>query len=371
MQRAQAHRHLRTCHRSILATCVIVKFFHYCSRDLIMANVKALDSTGATIELKATGAGSTGDPSIPVHNVDALTTITNVVHVDDNSGSLTVDGTVAATQGGTWTVQPGNTANTTAWKVDGSAVTQPVSAASLPLPSNASTLTEQQSQTTALQLIDDTVATAGSAITTKGQVVVGTDGTNARILKLDSSGEAQVDVLTLPATEVHLGEVGGNMQVVSVELTRPADTTAYAANDVVADSTSAATLMAFANLVRVNAGGGYIVRASLVTDKKSITPRLRIHLFNASNPTIANDNVAHKELYADVGKRLGYFDLPAMVTAADTTNSTSSRAEDGTLRQWIQAAASTRTIYVLLETLDAFTPASGQKITLKLHVDCY
>lgn len=35
--------------------------------------------------------------------------------------------TVPASQSGTWTVQPGNTANTTAWKVDGSAVTQPVS----------------------------------------------------------------------------------------------------------------------------------------------------------------------------------------------------------------------------------------------------
>lgn len=41
--------------------------------------------------------------------------------------TLPVSGTVAATQSGTWTVQPGNTANTTAWKVDGSAVTQPVS----------------------------------------------------------------------------------------------------------------------------------------------------------------------------------------------------------------------------------------------------
>lgn len=35
--------------------------------------------------------------------------------------------TLAVTQSGTWTVQPGNTANTTAWKVDGSAVTQPIS----------------------------------------------------------------------------------------------------------------------------------------------------------------------------------------------------------------------------------------------------
>lgn len=34
---------------------------------------------------------------------------------------------IPASQSGTWTVQPGNTANTTAWKVDGSAVTQPIS----------------------------------------------------------------------------------------------------------------------------------------------------------------------------------------------------------------------------------------------------
>lgn len=57
--------------------------------------------------------------------------------------STTVTGTVAVTESGTWTVQPGNTANTTAWKVDGSAVTQPVSASSLPLPTGASTLAGQ------------------------------------------------------------------------------------------------------------------------------------------------------------------------------------------------------------------------------------
>ena len=49
-----------------------------------------------------------------------------------NQGAREVYGTVdvnahAVTQSGTWTVQPGNTANTTAWKVDGSAVTQPIS----------------------------------------------------------------------------------------------------------------------------------------------------------------------------------------------------------------------------------------------------
>jgi hypothetical protein len=40
--------------------------------------------------------------------------------------NATVTGTVAATQSGTWTVQPGNTANTTAWLVTGTGGTFPV-----------------------------------------------------------------------------------------------------------------------------------------------------------------------------------------------------------------------------------------------------
>jgi hypothetical protein len=44
-------------------------------------------------------------------------------HAVTNAGTFATQ----AAQSGTWTVQPGNTANTTAWKVDGSAVTQPVS----------------------------------------------------------------------------------------------------------------------------------------------------------------------------------------------------------------------------------------------------
>jgi hypothetical protein len=52
---------------------------------------------------------------------------------------------------------------------------------------------------TALQLIDDTVATDGSATPTKGILIAGQDGTNAQSIKTDASGELQVDVLTIPA----------------------------------------------------------------------------------------------------------------------------------------------------------------------------
>ncbi len=62
-------------------------------------------------------------------NVAGGNTVTMAITFFTNASAL--PGTLAVQQG-TWTVQPGNTANTTAWKVDGSAVTQPVSIATAP-----------------------------------------------------------------------------------------------------------------------------------------------------------------------------------------------------------------------------------------------
>jgi hypothetical protein len=91
--------------------------------------------SGAATAAKQPALGTAGSASTDVITVQGIASGTaqpvsdggGSLTVDDGAGSLTVDGTVAATQSGTWTVQPGNTANTTAWKVDGSAVTQPVS----------------------------------------------------------------------------------------------------------------------------------------------------------------------------------------------------------------------------------------------------
>lgn len=174
-----------------------------------------------------------------------------------------------------------------------------------------------------------------------------------------------VDVIA--AGETHIGEVGGNLVMISVELTRPADTTAYAANDSVADSTSAPTMQALANAARVSGGSGYITGIRVTTDKKSITPRVRLHFFNTNGATVTNDNAAFKTIYADISKYIGFWDMPAMITGADTTNSTDSRAVDLTPRLPFTCAATT--LYVLLETLDAFTPASGEKITVTVFLD--
>jgi hypothetical protein len=71
---------------------------------------------------------------------------------------------------------------------------------------------------TSVELMDDTVATIGSAITAKGTAVAGTDGTNARVLKTDASGELQVDVLAMPANSSQPGTVTANGGTVTLTL---------------------------------------------------------------------------------------------------------------------------------------------------------
>lgn len=204
-----------------------------------------------------------------------------------------------------------------------------------------------------------------------GGQIVQTDADGGHRMEVILAGaDGGTGAVGLGAGEAHLGQIGGQIAVVTAtELTRPGNTTAYTANDAVNNDATTPTLLAFTNLMRVTGGSGYITGARLVTDKKSITPRFRVHLFNASDPTIAGDNLAWKDLYADQAKRLGFFDLPAMTTAADTSNSTMSRTLDMALRIPIVAATGTRTIWAALETLDAFTPADSQKFLLSLAAD--
>lgn len=62
--------------------------------------------------------------------------------------------------------------------------------------SGSATEAKQDTMITSLQLLDDSVVATGAAVPAKGIQVTGTDGTNARALKTDASGELQIDVLS-------------------------------------------------------------------------------------------------------------------------------------------------------------------------------
>jgi hypothetical protein len=162
------------------------------------------------------------------------------------------------------------------------------------------------------------------------------------------------------------GVASGNTAMVAVTLARPADTTAYAALDAIANSTSAPVVLTFANLARVNAGSGYIVKARLMTDQAANTARFRLHLYHTA-PTAINDNAAFTELWANRANRIGYIDFDACTTEGAGSNAAG--ALNATARLAFVCAAASTTLYGLLEARDAFTPASAQNFFVELTAE--
>jgi hypothetical protein len=217
--------------------------------------------------------------------------------------------------------------------------------------------------------------TAGAAQATTALQMGGTHLTSLPTMTDTQEGGLQLDVngrliVAAPASENHLGEVGGNLLPISAEMTRPSDTTGYTAGDVVSNNATTTTPVQVANIFRVAGGSGYIVKLRLVTNKKSITPRLRLHFFNVNTATVSGDNLPFKEVYADSSKRLGYWDMPAMTTAVDTTNSDMSRTIDLSCRIAVTAASGSRDLFIVYETLDAIPSVdSAQKFNITVVMD--
>lgn len=169
------------------------------------------------------------------------------------------------------------------------------------------------------------------------------------------------------AGEAHVGQVGGAVSFIYQEIIRPNNTTPYTAGDVVSADAGAITWLRMTSLPRVANGSGYITGVRISTDKKSITPRFRLHMYNAETATIAFDNLPYKKLYVDEPNYLGYVDLPAMSTPTDSTNSTLSTAQDLTIRLPFDNVASY--LSCQLEALDGFTPAAFEKFSVFMLVD--
>lgn len=151
----------------------------------------------------------------------------------------------------------------------------------------------------------------------------------------------------------------------SVEITRPADATAYAAFDAVASSSTAPTILTFSNINPSSFQNCYITKAKLFTDQSANTARFRLGIY-ISSVTAVNDNAQQTLLYANNGIKIGSIDFDACST--EGTGSTGAASLNTTIR--LPFLISGTTIYALLETLDAFTPASGQKFWIELTTDC-
>src|SRR3990172_3086494 len=82
-----------------------------------------------------------------------------------------------------------------------------------------------------------------------------------------------------------------NSTTLEASYTRPANTTAYTANDALSESTSAPTALTFGTAANIRANGWLIGARCVDAVNAATLPQLRLFLFRVS-PTAVNDNAA-------------------------------------------------------------------------------
>ena len=155
--------------------------------------------------------------------------------------------------------------------------------------------------------------------------------------------------------------VHGHGALVGVDFTRPADTTAYAAKDVVGPAVTAN--LTFANVARVNGGSGIITKARVVTSQSANVASYRLYLYHTAPVAIA-DNSPFPLLLANRANRVGFIDIGPMAT--EGAGSDCAAAQNNWDRMTFKCAAGSRTLYGILVTQTVFTPANAQTYYVEL-----
>lgn len=162
---------------------------------------------------------------------------------------------------------------------------------------------------------------------------------------------------------------GGDGYTSTVSFTRPANTTAYTAGDVVgvADVSVAANagsaIHEFAS-IGPSAGAIIITGADLRVDVAAVPAGMtsfRLHLYDAA-PTAILDNAAWDLPAGDRAAYLGYIDIGTAVDVGATLY-----AQVDQVNKQFKLASGSTSLYGLLVTNGGFTPTSAAVKRMRLH----
>lgn len=155
-------------------------------------------------------------------------------------------------------------------------------------------------------------------------------------------------------------------RIIEATFTRPADTTAYSDGDTLCNSTSAPTIMTFANVAR--AGGlGAVLQSAVLIKSTAVATELDCDLliFDTSI-TMSNDNAAFSPSDSDAEKALAVIQFRANTHGSKLGLNTVYDA--GAISRSVKCAAGSTSLYGVLVARNGYVPANAEVFRVRLGV---
>jgi hypothetical protein len=174
----------------------------------------------------------------------------------------------------------------------------------------------------------------------------------------------EISVRGRVSSPVPVGDAGNSLTVdgkayrAAVDITRPANTTAYTALDVIGTGAGDDAIITLSN---IGPSAGFVLVQSIelvigISAVPSGVTGFRLHFYNAK-PAAAADNSAFDLGSADRSKYVGYIDLPPPVDLGSTCFT----QVDYPGKLFKLEAAST-SLFCELQTIGGFTPATNSEV---------
>jgi hypothetical protein len=194
--------------------------------------------------------------------------------------------------------------------------------------------------------LDTSELTVGANTVERQRVVVADPTTAANFQAVNSDGTANVRV---GAGAAHVGSVGGATVAATGSITRPANTTAYAAGQVV--GTASTDVITVASAGRVNGGSGVILDVVVIDQ--------------GAAPTVQVDQAALALVAADLATLVAVVPLlNSYVTNVAATISGSRVYTVSGVNAGFVCGGSSTSLFAVLVTRAAYTPISAEAFTI-------
>lgn len=158
-------------------------------------------------------------------------------------------------------------------------------------------------------------------------------------------------------------------RTIAANFTRPSDTTAYTAGDVVSDSTSAPTVITFPRATSDSIST--IQQAIIVTSASVATkPDLELWLFDTT-VTPDNDNAVFTPTDAELRTLIGVIAFPTgSFKVGDATAGVGGNAicDVQTLNIQVNSTPAVNSIYGVLVVRNAYVPVSAERFDIRLKI---